>query len=154
AEVHREALAALAGEHAAIGIAAGNTHVIDVRPGVVLVGRRRTERLGADVVARLHEAMVPGRGVRQALPELNGRLPRVLVVKVAAADVHGVRLPDVQRVDVAGRDHADVVERHRDVLPAGGNAQSGEIVPEPEPEGDVLPGVTVVVDVDVVGRLG
>jgi len=139
-QVHHEAFATLTREHPAIATAR-NRDVVDVLVGVLRVVR---DRLVADAIGGLAERAAVRRGVAQE---------RARIATPRAADHrHLIGFDRVQIGVVAGvrSDRADVDEGNRDAASARVDGEVSIRGLEPELEGDVLLGVAVVVDVDLV----
>jgi hypothetical protein len=145
AEVDDERILALADEHAAGAVAAGNADRCDVLVRVRDVVRNR---LRADVVDRLVEHRRTVAGIRDGL--------LVVAVPRTAADVDGEGFVDVQRGRIRDADVGGAVlrQRNRHHLAADGNLVVGKRVLKLERERKIGGGAAVVADIDLVERVG
>ena len=117
------------------------------------IRRGVAQRLGSHVVERLLEDRGAGRRM--------GDVALAAAPPVAAHELDRVRLQHVLLRHVGRRDRAEVDEGNRDrLLRAGGTdverqaVSAGEGVLEAELEGQILDRIAVVVDMDLVERLG
>jgi hypothetical protein len=123
---------------------------VDVVDELRRVGRVVGDRLRADVVERLHEGRVGAFAVRHCL--------RRTRAAIAGDDGERVGLAQVRVRILVGVDAAHGEQRHRHglLVALGPDLERRvlELVLEAELEGQVLDRVAVVVDVDLVERLG
>ena len=151
AQVHREDSLRWPDEHPALAVAAGHRDVDRRGRRRRWRSRRRPEGLGADVVGRLAE----DRGRRRSAWVTSRALPlrrSPRTTRDACSSRCTLRLPTCRRP----RSAPTLTSGTATFLPPTSSAMplpAGQVVLEAELEGQVLAGVAVVVDVDLVERV-
>ena len=146
AKVDRKAFLPLTDEDLARHVAAGNRHLVDVLVSVCFVAGFDTQCFFANVVHWFFESCAATAG-------LHDRRGSALAT-VAAHHVDGIGFVQVEVGIVNVRHCAGLNEGNRDIFgTADIQAHIVEFVVELELEGQVLFGITVVVDMDFVQRV-